>query len=203
MSVAYAAVVLAGGGSRRMGTDKLAERVGGVPLLERVLSACTQASSVVVVGAPRTLVCASRQVVWAREEPPGGGPVPALAAGLCAVPPGFAYAVVLAGDLPFVTPDDMALLLSALEAAPAAAGAVALDAEGREQGLLSAWRVAELRARLSEAAVPDGLAGLPLHRTLAPLRRVRVHLPNRDDPGWVDLDTPEELAAARERGGGR
>jgi molybdopterin-guanine dinucleotide biosynthesis protein A len=192
---AYAAVVLAGGASRRMGRDKLAEAVGGLPLLTRAVSACAAggADPLVVVGPARPDLPVP--VVWAREEPPGGGPVPALAAGLAAVPADTAYAVVLAGDLPFVTPDDLRALRAALVAAPDAAGALAVDDSGREQPLLSAWRVGPLRARLREA---EPLAGLPVYRTLAPLPRVRVELPPRPAPAWRDLDTPDDLAAAQE-----
>lgn len=190
---AYGAVVLAGGTSRRMGRDKLAERVGGVPLLARAVAACAGAEPVVVVGAPRPGLPV--RVVSVLEDPPGGGPVPALAAGLAALPVHAPYAVVLAGDLPFVTAEDLRALITALLAAPDAAGALAVDGTGREQALLSAWRVPSLRARLTSAG-PD-LAGLGLHRTLAPLHRVRVELPPRPHPAWLDLDTPEDLAAAR------
>src|SRR3954451_21606618 len=76
----YDAVVLAGGSGRRLGgVDKPALRVGSTSLLDRVLGAVPDASSVVVVGPSRAT---SRPVTWVREDPPGGGPVAALAAGL-------------------------------------------------------------------------------------------------------------------------
>ena len=70
---AYDAVVLAGGGARRLGgTDKPGVRVGGRALLDRVLTACAHARTTVVVADPRPT---PRPVLWTREEPPGAGPL--------------------------------------------------------------------------------------------------------------------------------
>lgn len=50
----YDAVVLAGGAARRLGgADKPGLRVGGRPLLDRVLAACATATTTVVVAEPR------------------------------------------------------------------------------------------------------------------------------------------------------
>ena len=63
---AYDAVVLAGGAARRLGgVDKPGLGVGGRSLLERVLAACADARTTVVVADPRPV---PRPVVWAREE---------------------------------------------------------------------------------------------------------------------------------------
>ncbi|NGO81562.1 NTP transferase domain-containing protein [Streptomyces sp. YC504] len=76
----YDAVVLAGGAAKRLGgVDKPAVQVGGRALLDRVLTACAAAGTTVVVAPPRPTL---RPVVWAREEPAGGGPLAALAAGV-------------------------------------------------------------------------------------------------------------------------
>src|SRR5262245_10608859 len=55
-TTAYGAIVLAGGGARRMGgVRKPAVQVGGVPMIERVLAAVTPAGAPLVVG-PSDLV---------------------------------------------------------------------------------------------------------------------------------------------------
>ena len=99
MTGTWAAVVLAGGGSRRMGTDKLSAEVGGVALLDRVLSAVRGADDVVAVGPERPTELPVR---WCREEPVGGGPAAALGAGLRQLLSCSPLVAVLAGELPLV-----------------------------------------------------------------------------------------------------
>jgi MobA-like NTP transferase domain len=95
------AIVLAGGACRRLGVDKPEQRVGGRRLLDIALAAVANADTVVVVGPPRQV---PDQVTVLREDPPGSGPVAALAAGLAALPDGPADIAVLAADLPRITP---------------------------------------------------------------------------------------------------
>lgn len=74
------AIVLAGGRASRLGGDKPNVHVGGRRLLDHVLGATTGARRVVVVG-PDDLLAGGR-VSLVREDPPFGGPVAGLAAGL-------------------------------------------------------------------------------------------------------------------------
>jgi molybdopterin-guanine dinucleotide biosynthesis protein A len=184
----YDAVVLAGGAARRLGgTDKAALEIHGVRLLDRVLAACADASSIVVVGPPRTT---KRPVLWTREQPPGSGPVAAVAAAmpLLSAP----IVVLLAADLPFV---DRACVHRLVDAVGEADGAVLVDAAGRDQLLLAAYRTQPLARRLTECGA---LRGLPLHRLIAGLNLNR--LPDSARAAF-DCDTWADVAAARSRSG--
>ncbi|MBT2412112.1 NTP transferase domain-containing protein [Streptomyces sp. ISL-12] len=191
--VVHDAVVLAGGAARRLGgADKPGVRVGGRALLDRVLTACAGAAATVVVAGPRPTV---RPVVWAREDPPGAGPVAALAAGLSRTTA--EYVVVLSADLPFLDGATVEALLTAVAAAPATAeGALLTDADGRDQPLVAAYRASALRRELAAlAAAHAGLTGLPLRRLTAGLRLVRVP----DPVASFDCDTWDDIATARAR----
>jgi molybdopterin-guanine dinucleotide biosynthesis protein A len=182
----FAAVVLAGGRAVRLGGQRKPQlRVGARTMLETVLAAVADAAPRVVVGPPQPV---PDGVLLVRETPPGGGPVPALRAGLAAVPSD--VVAVLAGDLPFLTPE----LLGALRERLTGDGVLVVDDTGRDQLLLGVWRTEALRA-----AVAGGGGPTSMRAVLAPLavRRYRPPAtPGRPAP-WTDCDTPAELARAR------
>ncbi|MGY1916099.1 molybdenum cofactor guanylyltransferase [Blastococcus sp. SYSU DS0973] len=183
----YAAVVLAGGRAQRLGGQAKPQlRVGGRTMLAAVLTAVGDAAQRIVVG-PRQEV--PRDVVLTREDPPGGGPVAALRAGLVAVDAD--VVAVLAADLPFVTHG----LVGELRRRLHRDGVLVVDDAGRDQLLLGVWRTAALRGAVGD---PDGPRAL--HRAVAGLAVDRHHpapAPGEVAP-WLDCDTPEELARARE-----
>ncbi len=189
---AFDAVVLAGGrGTRLGGMDKPGLIVGGQTLLGAVVSAVTSAGAdrIVVVGPERP--GARGRVRYAREDPPGRGPVAALACGLEQV--SAPVVVLLAADLPFLRPAHVTRLLTGL-AAQEAPGVVALDASARPQWLVSGWLAAGLRGAL------DRYPGSSLGGLLGPLDPVL--LPDQtaagEPPGWLDCDTAGDLRRARE-----
>ncbi|MFJ9633529.1 NTP transferase domain-containing protein [Streptomyces sp. NPDC101175] len=188
---AYDAVVLAGGGARRLGgADKPGLRVGGRALLDRVLTACADARTTVVVADPRPT---SRPVRWAREDPPGAGPVAALAAGLRHTTAD--TVVALSADLPFLETATVRRLSTALRT-DGADGALLTDADGRDQPLVAAYRAPALRRALTALAEEHGgLTGLPLRRLTAALELTRVP----DPVASFDCDTWDDLATARAR----
>lgn len=190
----FDAVVLAGGTGRRLGgVDKGGLVVAGLPLLDRVLLAAAAARHTVVVGEARPTV---REVRWTREDPPGGGPLAGLAAGISELD-GVAQGdddelpvIVLATDLPWLRPADLDRLIAVLAADPAAEAAVFSDPDSRLQPLAAAYRMRSIRAAL--AAVRP-VHGKPVKLVLHALAVVTV--PDLGAAG--DCDTPDQLAAAR------
>ncbi|MFI5851640.1 NTP transferase domain-containing protein [Micromonospora chalcea] len=107
-------MVLAGGAARRMGgVDKPGRPVGGRPMLHRVLAAVADADQRIVVGPSGPLPDGVRTT---REEPPGGGPVAATAAGLALLDPATTTVALLAADLPLLTAAAVTELRRALDA---------------------------------------------------------------------------------------
>ncbi len=182
----YAAVVLAGGRAARLGgRPKPQLEVGGRTMLAAVLDAVADAAQRVVVGPPQPVPAG---VVVVREQPPGGGPVPAMRAGLAAVTAD--VVAVLAADLPFLTPAVVAGLRERLTGD----GVLVVDPTGRDQLLLGVWRTAALRAAVADVAGPTSVRAV-----LAPLavRRYRPEPAPGEPPPWTDCDTPAELERAR------
>ncbi|MFD0334830.1 NTP transferase domain-containing protein [Streptomyces erythrogriseus] len=190
-AAAYDAVVLAGGAARRLGgADKPAVRVGGRPLLDRVLAACADARTTVVVARPRPT---ARPVTWAREAPPGGGPLAALDAGLRHVTA--EHVVLLSADLPFLDGRTVDALLDTLRRGRAD-GVLLSDSDGRDQPLVAAYRTPSLRRELTAlSAAHGGTAGLPLRRLTGALDLLRIS----DPVASFDCDTWDDIATARAR----
>ncbi|MFF9485818.1 NTP transferase domain-containing protein [Streptomyces sp. NPDC014676] len=188
---AYDAVVLAGGAARRLGgADKPGVRVGGRALLDRVLAACADARTTVVVAGPRPT---ARPVIWAREEPPGGGPLAALAAGLRHTTAD--QVVLLSADLPFLDRRTVRGLLAPLRHGTAD-GVLLTDSDGRDQPLVAAYRAEALRRGLAVLTGRHGeLAGLPLRRLTGSLDLTRIS----DPVASFDCDTWDDIATARAR----
>ncbi|GIE87209.1 molybdenum cofactor guanylyltransferase [Actinoplanes regularis] len=193
----FAAVVLAGGAARRMGgADKPTLAVAGQPMLTRVLAAVHGADPRVVVG--RVPADLPVPVHVTREEPPGGGPVAAAAAGLALVPETIAYTALLAADLPFLTGEAIDVLRLTLESA-AMEGAVYRDTDGRLQILCGVWKTAALRAAIDRLATKrGGLHGAPVRDLIAELRVAEVSWRRPGPPPWFDCDTDDDLRAAEE-----
>lgn len=190
-------VVLAGGSSRRLGRDKLTAEVGGrgvlALLLDGVRGVAPGAELVVVGPGERS----APGVVVVREDPPGGGPVAGLAAGLAARSgpgPGGALADedtvgVLAGDQPFAAP---ALPRLTAVLAPSADAVLAIDPDGRDQPLLAVYRAGPLRRAIAE--VGGGPAGARVRDVVGRLRVTRVAV---SATVALDVDTAEDLDRAR------
>lgn len=195
----YDALVLAGGRARRLGgVSKPDVVVSGRRLLAHVLDAATAGD-----GARRTVVVAPDSVAVAAgvlrtlEDPPDGGPVAGIAAGLAAL--GRAgdepapWVLVLACDVPRA-----AVAVPHLVAACAGgtvSGAVLVDAGGRDQPLVGLYRRADLDRALATLATgrDDGtVRGASVRALLTPLTLARV--PD-DGSAAADVDTWEDVRA--------
>jgi molybdenum cofactor guanylyltransferase len=175
----FDAVILAGGAARRFGgTDKPGALLHGRPLITWVADAVADAGRLIVVGPPRAELPTALTV---REDPPGGGPVPALRAGLGLAEAG--WTALLAADLPFLRASDIARLLAAAKPAD---GAVLVDGDGREQWLTGVWRTPVLRRALG------AYQGASLRGLLNPLDLVRVPVSGP----WFDCDTLDDVTRA-------
>ncbi|HJQ43612.1 MAG TPA: NTP transferase domain-containing protein [Jatrophihabitantaceae bacterium] len=190
----FDAIVLAGGKAARLdGVDKPGLDIGGRTLLDRVIGAVRAAQRIVVVGPRRADIDDTGDtgdtdaVIWCREDPPGGGPVAGIAAGLEHVTAD--HVLVLAADLPDIAGAN-APLLDALRNADAA---VLVDSTGRRNYLAAAWRTATLRARLDSIGQASGVAARSLFDGVTTAEV-------EDTAGWgTDCDTWDDVARARER----
>ena len=143
-------VIPAGGTARRLGgVSKPALDVGGRSIVARLVTDLRRFPIVVVGPRPDDLGTAISGVTWCTEDPPGGGPAAAIAAGLTHLGPADVV-VVIAGDQPFAAPA-VPRLIAALLADPRVDAAMGPDGEERDQPLLAAYRSGPLRARLAGA----------------------------------------------------
>lgn len=175
-----AAVVLGGGRSSRMGADKLAYEHDGASLLARTCRAAACVADVVVVAGHEQPGLAVRFVL---EDPPFGGPVAGLAAGLATLGEVPGEVFVLAGDL--ANPEAAVGLLAA--AGPGVDGAVLVDEEGWPQYLAGSYRGEALARALAEAGE---LRGMPVRKLLGRLVLSRVPAP---PSATADVDSPEDV----------
>jgi molybdopterin-guanine dinucleotide biosynthesis protein A len=191
-----AAIVLAGGRARRLGGGtKPARAVGGTPLLVRVLEAVRGASARVVVGPAELDGLLPAGVLRTSEEPPGGGPVAAIAAGLAVLPVRPALVAVLGADLPFVDEATLRTLCDAF-AAHAIDAAVAVDETDRPQWMLGVWRSEALARRLSAMHSGGDLGGRGMRELATGLPRAELRLGAQTPPPWFDCDTVDDLRQA-------
>jgi molybdenum cofactor guanylyltransferase len=186
------AIVLAGGRSSRFGRDKLAEPVGGRPMLDLAIDAVRGlASDVIVVVAPDGDRDLPGDVRVVRDARPFDGPLAGLATGLAAMDPAIERVLVVGGDMPALVPAVLARLLDALDGHELA---VLADDAGPRPLPMAARPVA------ARAAADRLLAGgeRRLRAMLGELevRVIRPAVWRLDDPTGAtlrDVDVPDDL----------
>lgn len=168
------AIILTGGGSRRMGLDKASLDWAGERAVDRVAALARAAGAELVV----TAGTAAYGFDHAVDETPGGGPTGGVIAGARALAEaGCERALVLAVDAPTIEPADLHPLLSA--AGPGAA-----------------YETLHLPLVFQLAALPgDAKADWPLGRLTERIGAVRLALPPAAQPRLRGANSPEEREA--------
>lgn len=201
-------VVLAGGESRRMGTDKRALPVDGEPLLRRVLMAVAAVAGELVVvesarsPVPRELLTGFALRV-ARDEWPDAGPLAGIEAGLRAT--SAPVAVVVGTDAPWLQPALLRLLVDELGVHD---DATAIASDRGLEPLLGVYR-----SRVSDVAralLLDGERRLGALLDKLSVRAVDASVWRSVDPqghSLRNLNVPGDLRGSRRRrsapGGGQ
>ncbi|WP_354073708.1 NTP transferase domain-containing protein [Caulobacter sp. 1776] len=167
------AIILCGGGSRRMGRDKAVLDWGGERAVDRVaaLARAVGAEALVTAGADLGLP-------WVPDGEAGAGPVGGVLAGAAAL--GTARLLVLAVDAPTMTAEDLAPLLAAggyYEGLPVP---MVVDAAALPADAEPGWPLRRLveRAGLLALPIPDG-AMARLRGANTPEERAALNLSSR------------------------
>jgi molybdenum cofactor cytidylyltransferase len=197
-----AAVILAAGRSTRFaanqsGTTKLVAELHGKPLVRHVADAALASRArpvIVVTGHGRELVqgaLAGLQITFVHNENYATGLASSLRAGVAAVPPEPAGAIILLGDMPLITADLMNHLIRRLEENSELDAIAPLTHGRRGNPVLLA------RSLLAEVA---GLSGDEGARRLLQTPWIRVlEIPIGGDAAAADIDTPESLEEWRQK----
>lgn len=190
----FAAFVLAGGRSSRMGRNKALLALGGRTAIERVVEAAAAAAdSVTVVAAdPEPYRFLGRPVIPDRRA--AAGPLGGIEAALAATRTEWSF--VVGCDLPFVTSALLTRLGKRIETGIDVV--VPIDGEGVPQATVALWNRSALAA--VSAALDRGERSVQ-----AILRAARTRLVSpaevADLPGaerfFLDLDEPSDLERAR------
>lgn len=174
-------LILTGGRSSRFGSDKSQITIEGQTLINRLLKKLP-AGEIVIVGP--YFEYNSRPLAFALENPPGGGPVAAIAAGLKQI--SSEEVIVIAVDMPFAS--EMASIL--LSQALTASALIPVDEDGRLQPLCALYRVPALDEAIRSLGNVSGksmreIVGLISYETLIVESEMMSKL--------IDIDTKEDL----------
>ena len=189
-----AAIVVGGGGGERLGgVSKPDLTLGGVRLIDRVGGVLVEACGAGCVAVVPPTVRVPEGVVRTLEDPPSGGPLAGIDAGLRALGvDDDVLVVVVSVDAPGVAGLVPALLGSPLGSDSEGRIAVGGDPQPFDQYLMGVYRAGALRRILDEAVAALGsVRGVGVRRVLRALALERVSV---DADVCRDIDTPEDVA---------
>ena len=194
------AVILCGGGSRRMGRDKASLPCGDETMLPRVMRLTAEVvpreQIVLVAAAEQQLPPLPWDAILVRDRDADQGPLPALIDGLAALPTNVSAAFVTACDAPLLEPAFVEALFAAME--PEVDATVPSDGE-RLYPLTAVYRpscVASLRAHLDEggSSLQRALRSPGFRLKELPLERLRSV--DSELRSLLNCNTLEEYKAA-------
>ena len=189
-----AAMVVGGGGGERLGGVSKPDLVfGGGRLIDRVCGALLEACGAGCVAVVPPAVRVPDGVLRTLEDPPGGGPLAGIDAGLAALgAPADAWVVVVSVDCPGIA-DVLAALLSE-PLGDRCEGRILRGGEPEpfDQYLMGVYRAGALRRVIDEAVARRGsVRGMGVRRVLRALALERVDV---SADVCRDVDTPEDVA---------
>jgi molybdopterin-guanine dinucleotide biosynthesis protein A len=180
------AIILTGGSSTRFGSDKTQALLGEKTIVAHIVDSLPREWPIIIVGP--TFVSQRSSLYFTREEPIGGGPVYALAAGLRLV--STAFVAVIAGDMPFAA----RALTELIDRQVSKDGLVLLDQEGFRQTLCAIYRTSSLESALSSM---DALEGKSMRNLVDLLNVEEISLAEEFASSLLDIDTLEDLTRAK------
>ncbi len=194
-----AAIVLAAGRSSRMGgANKLLAELDGRPLLLHAVDAAlaSQAKPVIVVAgndaARVETLLADRKITVVENPDFAAGLSTSLACGLRRLGPEIDGAIVLLGDMPRIGPKAIDRLIAAFN--PTEGRAICVPTYGGKRGNPVLWG----RRFFTEMEALAGDVGAK--HLIGDYAELVAEVAMPDDAVLVDIDTPDELAAARGAG---
>lgn len=187
MSPTWSVIILSGGTSRRFGSDKAQALLGDHSLLNEILISIPVSTPVLLVGPEPTGI--TRQVSLTQEDPPYGGPVAGIDAGIAQIDT--ELVAIIATDMPFAVAVVESLILEITSEDDVL---LPLDANGYPQFLSGIYRTTALKSALLGITQVQGAA----MRDLVTGMRVRHwHSTPAQAAALVDIDTREDLERAR------
>jgi molybdenum cofactor cytidylyltransferase len=190
-----AAIVLAAGQSKRMGSNKLLADLGGAPMIRRSVEAARAAGidgMIVVTGHEADKIAAALEglgIEIVHNPDYAHGLATSLKRGLAAVPEGADAVLVCLGDMPRVTPKAMGRLIAAFN--PEELRTICVPVHKGRRGNPVLWG----RKHFSAMAALGGDRGAKA--LMEQFADELVEIEMADDGVLIDADTPEALARLR------
>lgn len=189
--------VLVGGRSLRMGSPKacLPHPQGGSFADHALRVASALSEEVVVLGEPPTALVLPREQVVLRDAPGRGGPLAGLLALLACA--GDRWSLLLACDMPFLTPETLRLLLTS--ARPSMAGdpvdAIAFNRREATGAHACAALYAPSILPIAKAEYADGRGSL--NEVLSRACTLRIDCDSSHYHSLHNVNTPDDIDACR------